>query len=136
MIAYGVLVSDVCFTSWRPRAGFTALSLVVPVPGERHARMRARSTSRAGAASTSPPASITSSSGRVFFAVVMGLVMAVGWRFFDRKVDAPLVDADKTAASPPLARLERTTRSRRLRQLGGMAALRIGGTCVERCRQT
>ncbi len=125
MIAYGMLVSNVCFTSWRRRAGFMALSLVVPVLAN---GMRAWGTIYiARWRGIEFAASFDHIFyGWVFFAVVMGLVMAVGWRFFDRKVDAPLVDADKIAASPLLARLERMTVPVPA-ALGGMAALALVG---------
>lgn len=108
MIAYGALVSNVCFASWWRRAGFMALSLVVPVLANGVRAWGtiyiARSRGIAFAASFDHVFY-----GWVFFAVVMGLVMAAGWRFFDRKVDAPLVDGAAIAASPLLARLERQT---------------------------
>jgi exosortase A len=125
MIAYGALVSNVCFASWRRRAGFMALSLVVPVLAN---GVRAWGTvyiaSWRGIEFAASFDHIFY--GWVFFALVMGLVMAVGWRFFDRKIDAPLVDGAAIAASPLLARLERmalpTTAA-----LGGIAALALAG---------
>ncbi len=62
----------------------------------------------------------------MFFAVVMGLVMAVGWRFFDRQVDAPLIDGAAIEASPLLARLERLTVSVPI-ALGVIGAVALGG---------
>jgi hypothetical protein len=47
------------------------------------------------AASSSPPASIISFYGWFFFAIVIALLMAVGWRFFDRRAGDPLVDPQK-----------------------------------------
>jgi hypothetical protein len=38
--------------------------------------------------------------GWVFFAVVMGLCMAVGWRFFDRPIHAPMIDPEAIARCP------------------------------------
>lgn len=125
MIAYGALVSNVCFVSWWRRAGFMALSLVVPV--------LANSVRAWGTIYIARWQGIEFASsfdhifyGWVFFAVVMGLVMAVGWRFFDRKVDAPLVDGKAIAASPLLARLERMALSAPA-VLGAIAALALAG---------
>jgi EpsI family protein len=42
--------------------------------------------------------------GWVFFAVVIALLMAVGWRFFDRKVGDPWFDPRALQAAPPLGR--------------------------------
>lgn len=125
MIAYGALVSNVCFASWWRRAGFMALSLVVPVLAN---GVRAWGTiyiaSWRGIEFAASFDHIFY--GWVFFAVVMVLVMAVGWRFFDRKVDAPLVDEQGIAASPLLARLERMALPIPA-ALGGIAALALMG---------
>lgn len=125
MIAYGALVSNVCFASWWRRAGFMALSLVVPVLAN---GVRAWGTiyiaSWRGIQFAASFDHIFY--GWVFFALVMGLVMVVGWRFFDRKVDAPLVDGDALAASPLLARLERLALPLPA-ALGGIAALALAG---------
>jgi EpsI family protein len=45
----------------------------------------------------------------VFFAVVMGLLLALAWRFFDRAIDDPYVDAAQIEASPMLSELARST---------------------------
>jgi EpsI family protein len=45
--------------------------------------------------------------GWIFFAVVIALVIGLAWRFFDRAVDDPMIDADVLKASPLLARMER-----------------------------
>ncbi|WP_421855210.1 exosortase A [Novosphingobium sp.] len=125
MFAYGVLVSNVCFASWRRRAGFMALSLVVPVLAN---GVRAWGTiyiaSWRGIEFAASFDHIFY--GWVFFALVMMLVMAVGWRFFDRKIDAPLVDGAAIAASPLLARLERMALPAPA-ALGGIAALALAG---------
>jgi exosortase A len=125
MIAYGVLVSNVCFASWWRRTGFLMLSVVVPVLAN---GVRAWGTIYIArwrgiefAASFDHVFY-----GWVFFAVVMGLVMAVGWRFFDRKIDAPLVDGAVIAGSPLLARLERMVLPVPA-VLGAIAALALTG---------
>lgn len=125
MIAYGALVSNVCFASaWR-RAGFMVLSVVVPVLANGVRAWGtiyiARSRGIEFAASFDHIFY-----GWVFFAVVMGLVMAVGWRFFDRTVDAPLVDGSVIASSPLLGRLERMALPVPA-TLGAIAALALTG---------
>lgn len=106
MVAYGVLVSNVCFRSWPRRAAFMVLSLVVPVLAN---GVRAWGTIFiAGKRGIAFAASFDHVFyGWVFFALVMALVMAAGWRFFDRAIDAPLVDGAKIENSPVLARLAR-----------------------------
>ncbi|GEN98876.1 exosortase A [Novosphingobium sediminis] len=125
MIAYGALVSNVCFASWWRRAGFMALSVVVPVLAN---GVRAWGTiyiaSWRGIEFAASFDHVFY--GWVFFALVMGLVMVVGWRFFDRKVDAPLVDGEAIAASPLLARLERMALPAPA-ALGAVAALALAG---------
>lgn len=125
MIAYGALVSNVCFASWWRRGGFMALSLVVPV--------LANGIRAWGTIFIAKWRGIEFAAsfdhifyGWVFFAVVMALVMAVGWRFFDRKVDAPLVDVAAIEASPVLARLERLAVPVPA-VLGAIAALALAG---------
>ena len=91
MIAYGALVADVCFLSpWR-RAAFMAVSVVVPILAN---GMRAFGTiwiaGWYGIAFASSFDHVFY--GWVFFAVVMALCMAAGWRFFDRSVDQPMID--------------------------------------------
>lgn len=126
MIAYGALVSNVCFASWWRRAGFMALSLVVPVLANGVRAWGtiyiARSRGIEFAASFDHIFY-----GWVFFAVVMGLVMVVGWRFFDRQVDAPLIDGAGIEASPLLARLSRMTLSAPI-ALGVIGALALTGS--------
>lgn len=103
MLAYGALVANLCFRSWRRRALFMLVSLVVPVLAN---AVRAFGTIYA--------ANLTSVEratgfdhivyGWVFFGVVMALVMAAGWRWFDRAPDDPAFDpADLSTRARPLA---------------------------------
>ena len=125
MVAYGVLVCNVCFKSWPRRAGFMALSLVVPVLAN---GVRAWGTIFiAGKRGIAFAASFDHVFyGWVFFALVMALVMAAGWRFFDRAMDDPLIDGATIAASPFLARLERMGLPSGA-ALGAIAALALTG---------
>ncbi|HEY6868358.1 MAG TPA: exosortase A [Novosphingobium sp.] len=104
MIALGVLVGNVCFRSWWRRAVFLAVCVVVPVLAN---GVRAWGTVYAaqfvGAARAGGLDHIIY--GWFFFAAVIALVLALGWRFFDRAADAALVDVAALESSPLLARL-------------------------------
>jgi len=104
MVALGVLVSHLCFTSpWR-RAGFMALAITVPILAN---GVRAWGTVYAaqhlGAAWAAGFDHIVY--GWIFFALVIAAVLAAAWPFFDRAADAELVNVDGIAASPLLTRL-------------------------------
>ncbi len=109
MIAYGALVANVCFLRWSRRIGFMVLSVVVPIVAN---GLRAFGTiwiaGRVGISFASSFDHVFY--GWVFFAVVMALCVAAGWRFFDRAVDAPMIDPAAIAASP----IVRTLAARRM----------------------
>ena len=100
MIAYGALVANVCFRSWRRRIAFMAAAIVVPILAN---GVRAFGTIWI--------AHLTDISfaegfdhvvyGWFFFALVMALVMAAGWRFFDRRVDDPWFDPARLETGGP-----------------------------------
>ena len=126
MIALGVLVGNVCFSSWRRRIAFLALCLVVPILAN---GVRAWATiyaaqyvgvERAGGIDHLIY-------GWVFFAVVIAAVLGLSWRFFDRGIDDPLVDLAHLQAMPLLARADRQAISVPLALLGA-AVLMLGGT--------
>jgi len=108
MIAYGALVANVCFLRWRRRLAFMAVSVVVPIIAN---GLRAFGTIWiAGWYGIRFASSFDHVFyGWVFFAVVMALCMAVGWRFFDRSVDSAMIDPDAIAASPLVRRLRTMT---------------------------
>jgi exosortase A len=93
MLAYGALVANICFRSVRRRAIFMVFCLIVPVLAN---ALRAFGTIWA--------ANLTSVEratgfdhivyGWVFFGLVMALVMAAGWRWFDRAPDDPAFDSE------------------------------------------
>ncbi len=88
MLAYGALVANVCFKSWPRRIAFMAVAVVVPVIAN---GLRAFGTIYM-AHLTDASAAIGFDHvlyGWFFFAIVMALVMAIGWRFFDRKPGDP-----------------------------------------------
>lgn len=91
MLAYGVLVANTCFASWKRRAVFMAVALVVPVLAN---GVRAFGTILAADIWTVEAATGFDHIvyGWVFFAIVMAAVMAAGWRWFDRAPDDPAFD--------------------------------------------
>lgn len=105
MIAFGVLAANVCFVSWRRRMALMAACLVVPIVAN---GIRAWGTIYAaqffGVEVAAGFDHIVY--GWIFFAIVLILVIAGAWRFFDRSPHAPVIDAKALAASPWLARLE------------------------------
>lgn len=91
MVAFGVLVANVCYVSWTRRAAFLAMALVVPVLAN---GLRAFGTIYA-AWWTSVEAATGMDHivyGWVFFALVMAAVLAIGWKWFDRDPDAAWFD--------------------------------------------
>ncbi len=99
MVAFGVLVANLCFLSWRRRAIFLAVSVIVPVIAN---GFRAFGTIWA-ADLTSVEAATGFDHivyGWVFFALVMAGVLALGWRWFDRAPDDPAFDPARLQAMP------------------------------------
>jgi exosortase A len=91
MAAFGVLVANVCFTSWRRRVWFMAASVVVPILAN---GVRAFATIWvADLTSVETAAGFDHIVyGWVWFGVVMAATLAIGWRWFDRAPDAPAFD--------------------------------------------
>jgi EpsI family protein len=105
MVAFGVLVCGVCFTSWPRRAAFMALAIIVPILAN---GVRAWGTIfiaqyKGAEVATGIDHVIY---GWFFFALVIALVIAAGWRFFDRAPDAVLVDVVAIESSPWLTRMD------------------------------
>jgi exosortase A len=106
MVAFGILAANVCFVSpWR-RAGFIAASVIVPILAN---AVRSWGTVYVaqikGAAWAGGFDHIVY--GWIFFAIVIGGTIAAAWRYFDRGLDAPMIDGAALAGSTLLARLER-----------------------------
>jgi exosortase A len=99
MVAFGVLVANLCFVSWKRRAVFLAVSVVVPVIAN---GFRAFGTIWAADLTSVEAATGIDHIvyGWVFFALVMAGVMAIGWRWFDRAPDDPAFDPAKLQAAP------------------------------------
>jgi exosortase A len=91
MTAYGALVCNVCFASWRRRILFMTGALILSVLAN---GARAFGTILV-AHLTSIDAAVGFDHvlyGWIFFAVVMALVMAAAWPFFDRRPGDPWFD--------------------------------------------
>ncbi len=91
MLAYGVLVANVCFRSWPRRIAFVGLSVLVPILAN---GLRAFATIYVASLTTADAAAGFDHVvyGWIFFGVVIAIVMAIGWRFFDRRVGDPWLD--------------------------------------------
>jgi exosortase A len=91
MIALGALVANVCFRSWRRRALFLIACVLVPV--------LANGVRAWGTIYVAEGTSVEFASGMdhvvyggLFFAIVIAGIMAVAWRFFDRRIGEPWFD--------------------------------------------
>ncbi len=102
MIAFGVLACHVCFRSWNRRAAFMLLCIVAPILAN---GIRAWGTvyiaQYIGADAAGGFDHIVY--GWFFFALVIALVIAMGWKFFDRDAGAPMTDLPAIEASVLLA---------------------------------
>ena len=97
MVAFGVLVANVCFLSWRRRVIFMVAAVIVPVLAN---GVRAFGTIWAADAFGLEAATGFDHIvyGWVFFGLVMAAVLAIGWRWFDRAPDAPAFDPTRLRA--------------------------------------
>ncbi len=97
MLAYGALVANLCFKSNARRAAFMALCIAVPILAN---GVRAFGTIYIAHYTTIEFAAGFDHVfyGWIFFAIVIALVMAIGWRYFDKSADEAPFD---------LARLQR-----------------------------
>jgi exosortase A len=125
MAALGVLAANVCFISNARRAGFMALAIAAPILAN---GVRAWGTIYVaqfkGVAYAGGVDHIIY--GWIFFAMVIALVLALSWRFFDRAAGDLMIDAAAIAASPQLARLEKASLGW-IAGLVGLFALVLGG---------
>ncbi|KHK91160.1 exosortase A [Novosphingobium malaysiense] len=105
MIAFGVLAANVCFVSWGRRLAMLAACIAVPIVAN---GIRAWGTIYAaqifGIETAAGFDHIVY--GWIFFALVLSLVILGAWRFFDRPVNVPVIDAEAIRSSPLLARLD------------------------------
>ncbi len=106
MIAFGLLVANVCFLGWKRRAIFLLACIVVPILAN---GFRAFATIYAaqifGAEVAAGFDHIVY--GWFFFAIVLALVVVGAWRYFDRPIEDPIVDVDAINRSVLLERLSK-----------------------------
>ncbi|HUQ13285.1 MAG TPA: exosortase A [Novosphingobium sp.] len=126
MIAFGALVANVCFRAWPRRLAFVTVAVVVPI--------LANGVRAWGTILIAHYRGIEFAAGFdhvfygwVFFAAVIALVLALGWRFFDRAIDDPMIDAQAIEADPRLARIGRFS-MRREAALAAIALLAIAAS--------
>ncbi len=92
MVAFGTLVANVCFRAWPRRIAFMAAAILIPILAN---GIRAWGTIYIVhlTGSTDFAASFDHVVyGGVFFAVIIALILGIGWRFFDRRADQPWFD--------------------------------------------
>ncbi len=99
MVAFAVLVANLCFVSWRRRAIFLAVAVIVPVIAN---GFRAFATIWAADLTSVERATGFDHIvyGWVFFGLVMAAVLGIGWRWFDRAPDDPAFDPVALQAVP------------------------------------
>jgi exosortase A len=97
MAALGALAANLCFRSWRRRLAFVAFALAVAVLAN---GVRAFGTIYLAYLTNNEVAVGVDHLvyGWVFFALVIALIMAAGWRFFDRAPNARWFDPDELQA--------------------------------------
>ena len=100
MAAFGALVANVCYRSWRRRLAFLIVALVIPV--------FANGVRAWGTIYIAHLTSIDFAAGFdhvvygfIFFAIVIALILGIGWRFFDRAADDPWFDPKALQPEPP-----------------------------------
>lgn len=123
MVALGTLVAHVCFRSWWRRAAFMAVAIVLPI--------LANGVRAWGTIYIAQSQGIEFAAGFdhifygwVFFALVMGALLALGWKFFDRRIEDPFIDADAITTNPRITKLERFS-SNGWTMLASIAALAL-----------
>ena len=106
MIALGALVAHVCFRNWWRRAAFMLAAIVIPI--------LANGVRAWGSIFIAQYHGVEFAAGFdhilygwVFFALVIAVLLGIGWRFFDRPAADPFVDAAALAANPWLSRMAR-----------------------------
>jgi exosortase A len=89
MAALSALVANVCFRTWKLRIAFVAVSLAVPVLANGvRAWLTIYVAHRTGSVDLAAGFDHVVYGG-IFFAVVIAIILAISWRFFDRGVNDP-----------------------------------------------
>ena len=126
MVAFGLLAANVCFLKPLRRAAMLAACVIVPILAN---GVRAWGTIYAaqifGIEAAAGFDHIVY--GWFFFAVVLALVIAGAWRFFDRPVNAPMIDAEALASARWLSRLEGLGLSAGAALAGGAVIIGLAG---------
>lgn len=106
MIALGVLVAQSCFQSWQRRAAFLAVCVIVPIIAN---GIRAWGTIYIAQSQGVEFAAGFDHIfyGWVFFGIVIAIVLAAGWRWFDRSPEDPGIDGEALARMRGLDTIER-----------------------------
>jgi exosortase A len=100
MLAFAALVANTCYRSWKRRAAFVAVAVAVPVIAN---GVRAWGTiyiahlTDIGFAASFDHIFY----GFFFFALVVALILGIGWRFFDRRAGEPWFDPKTLQPEPP-----------------------------------
>ena len=125
MAAFAVLAANLCFRAWPRRIVFVGATLVLAV--------LANGVRAWGTVIVAHYRGIEFASGFdhvfygwIFFAVVIAMVLALGWRWFDRAPDEPQINAAAIAASPQLAWLAQSRTGAGI-ALAATLALALGG---------
>ena len=101
MAAFGALVANVCFRSWKRRSAFVAVSLAVPVLANGvRAWLTIYVAHRTGSVDLAAGFDHVVYGG-IFFALVIAIILALGWRFFDRGVNEPWFDPQELQPEAP-----------------------------------
>ncbi|UIP05652.1 exosortase A [Erythrobacter sp. SDW2] len=124
MIALGVLVAQSCFRSWQRRALFLAVCVIVPIIAN---GIRAWGTIYIAQSQGVEFAAGFDHIfyGWVFFGIVIAIVLAAGWRWFDRSPEDPGIDGEALARMPGLDALERLSICGNRALLGGAALIAL-----------
>jgi EpsI family protein len=102
MAAFAALVANVCYRSWKRRIAFVAVSLLVPILANGvRAWLTIYVAHRTGSVDLAAGFDHVVYGG-IFFAVVIAIILALGWRFFDRGVNDPWFDPKKLQPEAPL----------------------------------
>ncbi len=100
MLALATLVAHLCFSRWPRRLAFVAVAVALSVLAN---GVRAFATIYVAHLTSAQAAAGFDHIvyGWLFFALVIALLLAIGWRFFDRPSDAPWFDPAKLQPVPP-----------------------------------
>lgn len=104
MVAYGALAANVCFRTWPRRVAFMVMAVTVPILAN---GLRAYGTIHISYLTGNNAFAESFDHivfGWVFFALVLAIVMAIGWRFFDRDINDPWMEGEAEGAPTGAAR--------------------------------